>query len=219
MKKKPCDATVVHQQKRVISDKWHANTSQCSQTNTNAVQSNVKCKPLACDGQTFLCRNIFPDTRNKNTLITSLNPVSVAALQEGAALSMIGPVILVSGTPRRKQHLWKTVLNENKDFSECGKCPAAKIWPAACLMMSICVMSHSSTEMVFKCVSPWSRMKPTLQPSSVTASLHEAFVLSCCSPELVWAWGNRSAVSPLCLILQGRLVDIITLCKIEYYPR
>lgn len=105
MKKKPCDATVVHQQKRVISDKWHANTSQCSQTNTNAVQSNVKCKPLACDGQTFLCRNIFPDTRNKNTLITILNPVSVAALQEGAALSMIGPVILVSGTPRRKQHL------------------------------------------------------------------------------------------------------------------
>lgn len=135
-----------------FSDKWHANTSQCSQTNTNAVQSNVKCKPLACDGQTFLCRNIFPDTRNKNTLITSLNPVSVAALQDGAALSMIGPVILVSGTPRRKQPLWKTVLNENKDFSECGKCPAAKIWPVACLMMSICVMPHSSTEMVFKCV-------------------------------------------------------------------
>lgn len=155
---------MVHQQKRVISDKWHANTSQCSQTNTNAVQSNVKCKPLACDGQTFLCRNIFPDTRNKNTLITSLNPVSVAALQDGAALSMIGPVILVSGTPRRKQHLWKTVLNENEDFSECGKCPAAKIWPVACLMMSICVMPHSSTEMVFK----WNRLCSLVQSQQVS---------------------------------------------------
>lgn len=68
-----------------FSDKWHASTSQCSQTNTNAVQSNVKCKPLACDGQTFLCRNIFADKRNKNTLITSLDPVSVAALLDGAA--------------------------------------------------------------------------------------------------------------------------------------